>query len=378
MYTLRWRPALPALVLLGAVVVPTIVLAQAGLYLTPSFSITEAYNNNIFYTSSDRKADFLTRFSPGVLAGYESVPLTLLGGYTFDTEMFARLAELNTATARQKATISFRYLPTRLLNLSAKGEYAETQTPGELNVLSGLPAGRVRAQRFLLDPSIAYRFDPLTTGTLGYTFTRDEVRSAVTTDTHTVKAALNRQITSRDAGEFEYTSNSFVFGVGGTTKAHVFTLGWTRELTPLLSFTLRAGPRFSDGSVNPEVSATIRRKLKAGEVSLVSSRSQTTVIGEAATVTTDSVALVAKYKFLPFLELSASPSFFRTKLASSEAKVSRVKVDATFEVTKWLSLVGSYEFSFQKGSLDRARPRDEISQNLILLRLVATNRFRLY
>lgn len=373
-----WRSRWLLLASLVGVFVPTAALAQAGYYVTPSFSFTETYNDNILLTASNGKGDFISRFTPGILAGYESAPLTLLGGYNFDGEIFAHNTDLNAAMARQNASLDFKYLPTQLLTLALKGDYTETLAPRELNVLSGIAGGRARANHFLLDPSMTYRFDPLTKGTVGYTFTKDRLSGGVTTDTHLGKIGLDRRITPRDTASLEFTYRQFVFDMDETARSYAIVPGWTRELTPLLNFTLRAGPRFSDGSVDPEVSATIRRKLKEGEVSLVSTRSQTTVVGEAATVTTDSVSLVAKYKFLPFLELSASPSFFRTKLASSEAKVSRVKVDATFEVTKWLSLVGSYEFSFQKGSLDRARPRDEISQNLILLRLVATDRFRLY
>ena len=363
---------------LVGVFVPTAALAQAGYYVTPSFSFTETYNDNILLTTSNRKADFISRFTPGILAGYESAPLTLLGGYNFDGEIFAHNTDLNVAMARQNASLDFKYLPTQLLTLALKGDYTETLAPRELNVLSGIAGGRARANHFLLDPSMAYRLYPLTTGTVGYTFTKDRLSGGITTDTHLGKIGLDRKLTPRDTANIEFTYRQFVFDTNDTTRSYAIMPGWTRAITPLTSFTLRAGPRFSSGSVDPEVLASIRHRLKEGALSLAYTRSQTTAVGSAGALKTDSVALVAKYRLLPLLEVGATPGFFRTKLASSEAKVSRVKVDATFEVTKWLSLVGSYEFSFQKGSLDRARPRDEISQNLILLKLVATNRFRLY
>lgn len=355
----------------------------AGFYVIPSFSFSELYNDNILLTPNDRKGDFITRLSPGITAGYESAPLTLLGGYTFDGEIFAHNSALNDAMARQKADFDFRYLPTRLLTLALKGEYLETQTPGELNVRTGIPSGRRRADRFLLDPSVAYRFDPLTTGTTGYTFTKDRLSGGgITTDTHVGRLGVERRFTRQDLGSLEYTYRQFIFGGDDTTDSHAITPGWTRELTPATSLTLKAGPRFSEGSVDAEIGSSIRHRFREGEVSLSYSRSQTAVAGEAGSATTDGVMLTLKYKVLPLLEFGAAPAFFRTARGPSDSKVYRIKFDATYEITRWLSLVGSYEYSFQKGILPGAvvagGRHAEIPNNILFLKLEIKDRFRVF
>lgn len=380
------RGVAPALILLGGILVPIVARAQAGSYVTPSFSVARVYDDNLFSTSSQREKDFISRLSPEIQAGYQSARLTLLGRYTFDTEVFADHPELTTAQARQQASTEFQYLPTRLLTLAFDSEYLDTQTPGEFNATTGLEVGRARAQRFSLSPSIAYRFDPLTAGTGGYVFTKDELAGGVLAETHTTDLGLDRRITPRDTGSFSYTFRQFAFGGGDTTRpfrsgdtiaSSAFTLGWTREVTPLTSFTLRGGPRFSEGLVDPEVSASIRHRLKRGEVSFTYARSQTTVIGRTGTLDTESFAAAVTYQPLRFLQVSAAPSFFKSTNATFKAKVYRVNLGATYQITKWLSLVGSYEFSLQQGGLGRLR-NEEISHNLFLLRLVATNPFRLY
>lgn len=339
------------------------------------------YNDNIFHTARDRKEDFVTRFSPGISAGYESEPLTLKGGYTFDGELYAQLSDLNSAVARQTASIDLRYLPTRLLTLAAKGEYAETQTPGELNLVTGLPTERTSAHRFLLDPSITYRSDPLTTETVGYTFTKDTRKGGVTTDTHVGRLGLDRKVTSVDTAILEYVFREFTFDRSDRVRAHAITPGWKRELTPLTTFSIRAGPRFSEGSVDAEILTSLRRALAEGEIVLTYTRSQTTVVGEAGSVRANTGDLAVKYKILPLLELSLTPSYSRSTRSGFETNVYRIKFGATYEITRWLSLVGSYEYSLEKGVLKEttaARRRDEIPNSIVLLGLVAKLPTRIY
>ncbi|MBI4526144.1 MAG: hypothetical protein HY695_20285 [Deltaproteobacteria bacterium] len=414
------------LLFLAPVFFPAKVQGQAGIYATPSLTITEFYSDNIEFTPSNRLKDWVTRIGPGLQVGYESAPLTLLGGYNFDAEIFAHLSDFTTSMARQKAFLDFRYLPVRPLTLSLKGEYIETQTPGELNVLSGVPTGRSQAQRFLFEPSVAYRFDRLTTGTLGYTFTKDEAGD-LTTDTHVGKLAIDRQITRLDHLGLEYIFTQFLFrgeelfilskgdtklpsplpvctGAGAipcsisvfrgrdTVLVHSIGPRWTRELTPLTTVSLRVGPRFSEGSVDAEVDATIRHRFKSGEVSFTYARTQASVVGESGTVDTDGVTLEAKYRILPPLEISAAPSFHTNKQGTAQSDVYRIKLEANYRLYSWLSLVGSYEWVHQNGILlppaVLAFPAElaaadfgrhvNTTQNVFALSLVGKFRTRLY
>lgn len=368
-----WRAILLALTLAGGVLAPAVVQAQAGFYLTPVLSVAEIYDDNIFATASHRQADFISRFSPEIQAGYRSPRLMVSGRYTFDAETYARHPELNDAQVRQTASLDLRYAPTPALTVSTEVAYAETQTPGELNVETGLAAGRVRAYRLSFSPSIAYRFDPRTAGTGGYSLTKDEVAGGISTLTHTLNLGLDRRITRRDTGHFTYQLRQSAFEEAGATTSHAFTLGWTRELTPRTSLTLRAGPRFTDGSTDPELSASVRQRFAQGDLSLTYARSQTTVLGQAGTATTDTWSAMGAYRPLRFLEIRGGPTFLRSTRAGAVAEVLRVSLDASYKITQWLALVGSYQFSLQRGSLDARNAGEDILQNVFLLRLVATS-----
>jgi hypothetical protein len=417
----RWRAAL-LLSLLGGFTVPAATWAQAGFFLTPavslgeveeeeeflptrpglrreedvlrrlspgfyvipSLSIAEVYDDNIFSTPSGRvrEQDIITRISPGIQAGYRSVPLTLLGRYSFDAEIFPDHSDLTDAQARQRAGIEFRYLPTRLLTLAFTGEYVETQTPGELNLVTGIEGGRVRAQSYTVQPSVAYQFNPLTKGAGSYQFETIE-SGGVTSDVHTTTLGLDRRLTPRDTGSLGYIFRHFSFDSNDTTTSHTVTLGWLRQLTRQTSILLRAGPRFSEEDVDAEVLASIRHRLKQGELSFTYERSQDTVAGETGSVDTDTLSAGLTYQLLRFLEVSAVPSFSRITRGSAEAEVYRAGLHLTYQLTKWLSLLGSYQFSLQQGRLEAAaiaagRGDEEIYHNIILLGLTFTSPYRLY
>src|SRR2546422_4508580 len=53
-------------------------LGTAGLYLIPSFKVSESFDDNILASSSNRESDFISRFYPGLQGGFSSDPFTLL------------------------------------------------------------------------------------------------------------------------------------------------------------------------------------------------------------------------------------------------------------------------------------------------------------
>lgn len=368
-----WRAVVEAIVWVGGILLPNGAMAQS-LFVTPSFTFAEVYDDNIFRTSSGEKEDFISRFSPAVETGYRTPRLTLLGRYTFDAEVFNEHPELNDAQARQRGEVDLEYRATRSLTLAANGTYTETQTPGELNLVSGLEAGRVRAERITAGPSLNYRFDPLTIGTAAYEFTRDEISGGIETDSHTGRLGLEREITRRDTALLGYAVRRYLFD-GEDTTFYVMTAGWSHRLTRRTSFTLQGGPRVSDDSVDPEVEAVIRHALDRGELSFTYARTETVVIGEAGTVTVESFEAGASYRLLEdALEVRAAPAYINASRGASEADIYRAFFQATYKITEYLSLIGSYQFYLQQGILDGSSD-EEITQNVVLLGVTVATHF---
>ena len=391
--------------LLAGLGIPTALWAQAGFYATPSFSFAEVYDDNLFSTSNGRESDIYSRFSPGLQAEYRSAPLTLSGSYAFDAEVYPGYPELTSALAGQRASIEAQYLPTRLLTLSFTGQYAESQTTRDINALAesqttrditappdrevtvpiGVDQGRRRSQLYSFSPSVSNRFSRLTSGTAGYEFA--QVVSEDTTSSHTLNLQLSRQITPGDSATLGFTPRFFTSSED-RTLSYAFTAGWTRQHTRLTSTVLRAGPRVTDGSVGAEVLASISRQIKNGAVSLTYLQSQSLVADVSDAVNVQVLTGSITYTPLRFLQVTATPFFSRntpvgSEQGDSEARVYGLGLNANYQLNKWLSLVGSYLFSYQQGGLDssfQAATGDDgdIYHNIVTLGLAITYPYRVY
>src|SRR5262249_37063157 len=152
-----------ALALLVAVLMagaPAAAWAQAGFYVTPSLSVAEEYDDNVFVSPTNKQSDFITRFTPGVELGYRSEPFTLLASSSIDSEIYARNTDLDDVAVRKRAALAVRYLPYRLLTLGLDASYFVTETPSELVPATGLQLGRAKATELNVTPSAAYQITP--------------------------------------------------------------------------------------------------------------------------------------------------------------------------------------------------------------------------
>jgi len=350
--------------------------AQAGEYfLAPSITLAEVFDDNVFHTSSRREHDFITRASPIVAGGYRSAPLTLIGYYTFDADYYSRHSEFTEFNAREEAGLDFRYLPDPRLTLSLGARYTETEISSDLNFETGLAAGRLNAERFSITPGAVYRFDARTAGNVSYTFTDDKIQGegggpGIDTETHSATVGLDYRVTRRDTASLAYTYRRFNFE-GESEDAHVPTVGWTHQLTRLTSLTLAAGPRFSDGDVDPEVFALIRHRLDRGELTFGYAHSQSTVLGQIGAVETDSFEATAFYAPDRYWQFRAVPSYVISERRSFEAKVFRASFEVSYQLTSYMALIGAYEFTNQDGRLDRPGGAD-ITRNVIMVGIVLT------
>ncbi|MBI3596669.1 MAG: hypothetical protein HY203_05905 [Nitrospirae bacterium] len=69
--------------------------AEGSVTLSPSFSVSESYNDNLFFTETNREADFTTLVGPSLNLAYESQYLNFVGGYRGSAEFHARHPEAN-------------------------------------------------------------------------------------------------------------------------------------------------------------------------------------------------------------------------------------------------------------------------------------------
>lgn len=384
-----------AFVLLG-VFSPSVVKSQmplikkgtppADFYVIPKLSVGEVYDDNLFFSPSSRREDDLfTRVSPEIQAGYQSAPLTFMAGYTFDSEFYNKHHELTTAQMRQQGLIELRSRPSTSLTLSAKGNYFQTRTPFELNALTGtgVAVRRIRADSYSANPTVEYRLDSLTKAKGDYLYSKYLIEGGISIDSHIASLDLERRITAHDTVGPGYIGRHFAFAGFGSINSHAFTLEWARDLTPHTKVSLRAGPRFTAGSLDskPEALAKIQHRLEGGELSFTYSSSLTTIVGAGDAATAESYSISGSYEPLQHLRLSIAPTLFKATSPSFSTTVHLVNFEATYQMTKQLALRTSYLFYLQKGSFKTLTGStvidEEILRDLVWIGLVFTNPIRL-
>ena len=358
--------------------------AQAGWYVIPSFQVTEEFDDNVSGSTSGRRSDFISRFSPGLQAGYRSEPLTLLASTSFDAEVFANNPQQNDAMSGKHAGMNLNYLGMRPLTLALAVAYTETRslstltailTPavpanttlaGPANTTPVVPAntlefGRQRATLLSASPSIAYQFTPLTSGTSGYSYTQTTLEGGTTNTGHQGRLGLSHQFTPLDSGTFDYGLNVFEDSTSSTTTiSHALTLGWTRQLTPQTTASVRGGPRFSGGTVSPELNARLAHEFKMfdqrAQGSLGYSRSEGFVIGQAGSVKIESVTGSIGFEPLRLLQVSLGASLTRLSGGTGSDTTSYgATAGASYQILRWLAARASYHFNLQDQNTDDIR-----------------------
>src|SRR2546422_2720189 len=99
--------------------------AQRGpVTLTPSVSVSEEYNDNIFLDNRNRQWDFITSLSPALTLYVNRPSYQLTAGYSFGADLYAREDRLSNALNVQNFVATGLYRLTPVLTLTASDAFA--------------------------------------------------------------------------------------------------------------------------------------------------------------------------------------------------------------------------------------------------------------
>lgn len=351
--------------------IPAAALAQTGWVFTPSFTLAEEFDDNVFVSTTDPQWDFITRFTPGVQLGYRSAPFTLLASSSIDAEIYANNPELSDAANRKRAALELKYLPFRLLTVSLNVTYFETQTPSELVPTTGLQLGRTKATQLAVIPAASYQITSVDTATGSYAFFRDTLEGGLDNDTHRVKLGYARQLTPRDTGFINYRLHVFESQDNPTTITNTPTLGWKRQLTPNTVLTLEGGPRFVSGgpsfiddTVEPEAHASLEHSFKLAKLALEYHRTEAIVVGRPGKVELESLSGSFEIEPVRLLKLRFQPGYYRTFGGEDPtATVYGFLLGALYPIKSWLTARLDYRFAYQKQA-DTTLPHNIVTLSL--------------
>jgi hypothetical protein len=358
-------------VLMSATLFPSSATAQSRFEFTPSLSLVQAYDDNLFARPSDKEEDFISRLSVRVGVGHRSHRLRLRARYALDAEAYRDHRELDTATAYQEGGLDLSWMPSRRTTAAATAAYAEAQTAGQLNTITGFEVGRLPARRLSSTASLSRRLGTLTTATVTHSFNQEQVVDGPVSETQAVTLWIKQRMGPVAQGRVTYSAQRFEFGPEATVS-QVVTLGWSREITPFAHFELEAGPRFAGHTVAAEVSAGFNHRFRRGTAALALLRTLTTVVGQPGPVTAEGVTATFSRGLLRSFRVGCVPAIFRLRGVGSETTVRRLSVDVGWRMTRQLSLAASHLFTFQRGGLNFGQDPDaEMTHNTFSVSVVA-------
>jgi hypothetical protein len=362
-----------------------------GVYLMPWLATGVVYDDNVlFQQRSLKQDDVFLRVTPGLQGSYQSTPLTVIANYRFDSEVYNKLTNLDAVQQRQFGTVELRGRPSNNLNLNGIVGYAQTHTPFELNFLTSAQTARIKTERFFVNPSAEYRLDSLTRLRAEYGFSRDIFDNNISIDSNIVNLGLERRVGVHDwigpayvgrhftfGGDFNTPTAGFIGGNPAPVNSYAPMVSWSHEFTTDTRLDVRAGPRFTDGSLDnrPEAFVGIRRRIQNGEVTLAYTSALTTVIGTVGATTSDSVLIRFVYEPVRHLTFTLQPTAAWISNSAFTSTIYTAYVEAAYQFNKYVTAKGSAYFSYQEGDFISTSGTTEtlvIPRNVYWLRLEFT------
>jgi hypothetical protein len=354
-----------------------------GWYVMPWLATGVVYDDNVFFTTRDRRQeDVFLRVTPGLQGSYQSTPVTVIANYRFDSEVYNKLTNLSTVQQRQFGTVELRGRPSSNLNLNGIMGYAQTRTPFELNFLTSAQTARIKTERVFVNPSAEYRPDALTRYHGEYGYSKDIFDNNITIDSHIFNLGMERRVAAHDWLGPAYVGRHFTFGGDFTTStagflggnpdpvdSHALMLSWAHEFTADTRLDVRAGPRLTDGKIDdrPEAFVGLRRRIQNGEVTLAYTSALTTVIGTVGATRTDSVLVRFLYEPMRYWTFTVQPTAAWIKNSAFTSTIYTGYVEAAYQFNKYITAKGSAYFSYQEGDFVST---SGISQTLVIPRNV--------
>lgn len=185
-------------------------IAWAEFKMTPSISIREEYNDNIFLTPADEEDDFITSIYPSINLIYNINLLTLSLDYGLYFRFYADHSELNdtglseTQRARFETTIN----PYKdIIFIKVFDEYQRISIDERQEIALDNPfVNMTDSNRFLINPYIEYPLSGTLKTRVSYTYENLWYKEEIGDNTtiHIFAAGLTKELSSRISASFSY------------------------------------------------------------------------------------------------------------------------------------------------------------------------------
>lgn len=316
----------------------------------PSASLFAVYDDNVL-ARVEGAAGQMLQLRPSFEGNYESPTVRLLGLYSFDVQR-SNFSSLNTLDARRHVLGDARLRTSPVTTLGLIARYDRTETPGEIDLDSGVLGERRQAERLELAPTLARRLGPRSTITAGYDWTTEHLLDGTPGTLHTGRAGLTRDISSRTSLSIGYVGRAFVDDVTNHSS-HVALAGWNHVLAPGTRVALSAGPKMTSyRGLTPEVNAGVTRSTDRVQQALDYWHGETIVLGVRGPVTVDGVTSRTTWPVRRRFEFGTHAGVSSVSTLDDETTtIYRGTLVGSWTPTELYTVFASYGLDFQQGSI---------------------------
>ena len=332
---------------------------QGRLAVTPSLTVSEEFNDNIFLSSANRRSDFITQFTPGVALAIKQPDFRIMAGYNFTAEVYARQENLDNAANRQNFVTTAFYEPTPLLTLNLIDAFSYS-TNSNAASLSGISSGRQEAWSNVLAPSLDLRLTPRTTGHLfgAYALERFGGQGTQGSDVYRIGTGVDFAVSPRGSVTGGYDFAYLDIKGQPTALVHTPRVGGTYRVTPTATATFSGGPSFvvseRDTTVIPAVTAKLIEVATWGAMSIFYDRAASTAGGFGGPSENQTVGgSVTAAKLWRGVVLDFSPRYTMSKsvgVAPSKIDIEALTLNpsVSYQIARNIAVVTAYTFFNQR------------------------------
>ncbi len=331
--------------------------AQSQMEFIPSLSLFAVYDDNIF-ARIDGTAGQMLQLRPSFEGSYESPTVRLLGLYSFDMQR-SNFSSLNTLDARRHAMGEARLRTTPFTALGLSMRYDRSETPGEINLDTGLLGDRHTAERLELTPSLSRRLGRLVTASAAYTWTTEHLVEGDRGTLHVGRATLARELSARTSLTGSYIARYFTdhetFAPGDplSQSSHALLVGWERRLAPGTRLALSAGPKTTTyRGIDVEVSGAFSRATNYLKTNVDYWHGETIVLGIRGPVSVDSVSTRFGWPLTQRVEIGthAGVSDVST-IEGRNSTIYRGTLAGSWTPSRLYTLAATYGLDYQHGTI---------------------------
>jgi hypothetical protein len=176
--------------------------------ITPSISLREEYDDNIYLTADDEEADFITSIYPSVSLSYITNLLRLSLDFGFNFRFYAHNPDENDTDSTQTAKLEATIAPYKdIFFIRLFDEYKRVAIDEREQVaLDNSLVNMTDSNNFMINPYFVIPLSGTLKTNIGYTYNNQwyKEESGDNTTEHIFNAALTKELSSRLAASLSY------------------------------------------------------------------------------------------------------------------------------------------------------------------------------